>query len=123
MNITSIGIILMVPYVIIAGLCLVIVANLYKLALSTRGSEVISRKNLTRVKRIQYIFLAVLLIKAGLLMITATIFVHSIIGILLQLVNIIVSSWELLAGMLIIYIVAVVFERAVILKEEQALTI
>ncbi|MBS0028745.1 DUF2975 domain-containing protein [Chitinophaga sp. 22321] len=123
MNISSIGIMVMAPYIIIGVLCLLIAIDLYKLVLSTRGDEVISRENLARVKRIQYIFLAVLLIKAGMLLIMTTIFVRSVMAILMQLVGIVASSWELFAGMLIIYILAKVFERAVNLKEEQALTI
>lgn len=122
MNITAMSLV-MVPYFIVGVLYLVIAFNLYKLVVSTRGGEVISRGNLARVKRIQYIFFALLVGKIGFTLLLTAVFIPSVIGILLQLASVISSSWELLAGMLIIYILAIVFERAVNLKEEQALTI
>lgn len=114
---------MIVPYFIVGVLYLVIAFNLYKLVVSTRGGEVISRQNLARVKRIQYIFFALLVGKVGFTLLLTAVFIPSVMAILLQLAAVIGSSWELLAGMLIIYILAIVFERAVNLKEEQALTI
>lgn len=122
MNVTVMSL-MIVPYFVMGVLYLVIAFNLYKLVVSTRGGEVISRQNLARVKLIQYIFFALLVGKIGFTLLLTAVFIPSVVGLLLQLAAVISSSWELLAGMLIIYILAIVFERAVNLKEEQALTI
>ncbi|HEY9260898.1 DUF2975 domain-containing protein [Chitinophaga sp.] len=110
-------------YVIMIGLYLVIAVTLFQLASVGRNKEIISRKNLARVKRIQYILLALLFVKVVIVLMMTAVFMGSALGLALQLLGIISSSWELLVGMLIIYILAKVFEKAVILKEEEALTI
>jgi hypothetical protein len=115
--------IVVAEYIAMVILYMIIAFNLYKLARVGRDKEIISRKNLARVKRIQYILVVLLLLKAAVVLIMTAVFMRSATGVALQLIGIIKSSWELLAGMLIIYILANVFERAVILKEEEALTI
>lgn len=122
MNLTVMSL-MIVPYFVMGVLYLVVAFNLYKLVVSTRGGEVISRQNLARVKLIQYIFFALLVGKIGFTLLLTAVFTPSVVGLLLQLAAVIGSSWELLAGMLIIYILAIVFKRAVNLREEQALTI
>jgi hypothetical protein len=115
--------IVLAQYVIVVGLYLVMAVTLYQLASVSRDKEIISRKNLARVKRIQYILLALLLIKVVIVLMMTAVFMRSALRLALQLLGIINSSWELLVGILIIYILANVFERAVMLKEDEELTI
>jgi len=96
---------------------------LFKLVGGTSNREIISRKNLMSVKGILYVLLALLFTRIVFASFTAFGPIGSARGIVFKLVTLIGSSWELVMASLVIYVLAVVFERAVNLKEEQALTI
>lgn len=118
----DIGIIL-IQNIILSICYLVMVFYLYKLVGGTSNREIISRKNLMSVRRILYVLFALLLTKV----LFALILTNRVSGIrfsiLFKLVTIVGSTWELWMATLVIYVLAVVFKRAVILKEEEALTI
>lgn len=116
---------MLVQYIILGMLYLVMAFFLYKLVGGTSNREIICRKNLISLKRILYVLLALILTK----IIFSLIITSDVLGVSLRLtifnklMTIVCSSWELLMSSLVIYVLAAVFERAVILKEEEALTI
>lgn len=74
------------------------------------------------VKGILYFLFALLLAKI-VFALTFNILMLRSFGILFLLVNIVGATWQLWIATLVIYVLATVFEKAVNLKEEQALTI
>ncbi|MBO9732934.1 MAG: DUF2975 domain-containing protein [Chitinophaga sp.] len=102
---------------------LAIAVLLYRLAATLGTKEIISRDNLMRVQRIRFVLLTALVVKAVIVMMVGIGNLASIISILMIFFSAFFSSWELLIGILIIHILAKVFEGAIILKEEEALTI
>ncbi|MGO4292919.1 hypothetical protein [Chitinophaga sp. RAB17] len=116
---------MLVQYIILGILYLVMAFFLYKLVGGTSNREIICRKNLVSLKRILSVLVALILTK----IIFSLIITSDVLGVNLRLtifnklMTIVCSSWELLMSSLVIYVLAAVFERAVILKEEEALTI
>lgn len=113
----------LLPFIGMGAPFLAIAVLLYRIAASLGTKDIISRDNLMRVQRIRFVLLVLLVGKVAIVMIVTIgspmSFMTSIFATLVAFF----SSWELLVGILIIHILTKVFEGALILKEEEALTI
>lgn len=112
-----------VEHFIVGALYMLMAVYLFKLVGGTSNREIISRKNLMFVRGILYVLLALLLTRIAFALFMALGPIGSTQGIAFKLIMLLGSCWEPLMGSLVIYVLAIVFKRAVILKEEEALTI
>ncbi|NLR82669.1 DUF2975 domain-containing protein [Chitinophaga eiseniae] len=111
-------------HIILAMLYLVIAFCSFKLLAGTADQQLISRKNLFFVKGILWVLLALLLTKMTFAwFIGNSVMIPSNRRLYFRVVGILGSTWELLVAFIVIFILAVVFEKAVCLKEEETLTI
>ncbi|HEY9260899.1 DUF2975 domain-containing protein [Chitinophaga sp.] len=114
---------MVVQHSIVGTLYLLMAVYLFKLVGGTSNREIISRKNLMYVRGILYILLAVMLTR----IIFSSLSVFGPLGsthsIAFRLTTLIGGCWEPLMGILAFYILSTVFKRAIIFKEEEALTI
>jgi Protein of unknown function (DUF2975) len=122
-TLTGVTACMLTQHIVLSALYLVMAFYLYKLVGGTSNREIICRKNLTSVKRILYVLFALLITRLVFALIFSSLMGPGRFNILFAIINIVGSTWELWIAALVIYVLAVVFERAVNLKEEQALTI
>ncbi|NLR62027.1 hypothetical protein HGH93_28290 [Chitinophaga polysaccharea] len=116
--------IIVFEHIAMALLYLVIAFCSFKLLVGTADRELISRKNLTLVKGILWTLLALLLTKIAFAWVIGnSIVIPAASRLYFRVAGILGSTWELLMAFIVIFILAVVFEKAVRLKEEEALTI
>lgn len=114
---------MVVQHVIVGIFYLLMAVYLFKLVGGTSNREIISRKNLAYVRGILYILLAVMLTRILFSSLSMLGPIGHTQSIAFRLTTLIGSCWEPLTGILAFYILSAVFKRAVILKEEEALTI
>lgn len=113
----------MLQNTILGLLYLVMTWFLFRLLIGAGNEDIISRKNLSAVKGILYVMLGLLITKMVFAWIAAGNVKVYHNGLYFRLLNVLGASWELLMAFMVILTLAIVFERAVSLNEEQALTI
>lgn len=113
----------MLQNTILGLLYLVMTWFLFRLLIGAGNEDIISRKNLSAVKGILYVMLGLLITKMVFAWIAAGNVKVYQNGLYFRLLNVLGASWELLMAFMVILTLAIVFERAVSLNEEQALTI
>lgn len=112
-----------IEHAIVGGLYMIMAIFLFKLVGGTSNREIISRNNLKSVNGILYILCALVVTRIVFASFTVFSPIGRSHGIGFQLVALIFSSWQPVMGIVVVYVLAAVFKRAVIFREEEALTI
>lgn len=108
---------------ILGLLYLVMTWYLFRLLIGAGSEDIISRKNLSAVKGILLVLSGLLLTKIVFAWIAGDSIKVYNNRLYFRLLSVLGATWELLMAFMVILALAIVFERAVSLKEEQALTI